>query len=288
MDRAFVVAQPKDAKTDTLKDGLEIASALGMKPKVLAYCHAYFSGAEYYNPRLAGAAKQELLKQRQGEVAAHLDALGHSDIQHETLWSKTVHEHAVEAASKGGFSLMVKGIDGAEAPEPSDWHLIRNTRVPLMLLTENPLARGRCVLMAVDLGAESEDKQLLNRLVLSQGQKLAEALGLPLHLACVVRVPTILRDMDLVTPQEILKAAHDRYQDTLAQTGLPAEQIHLVTGDPELCLYQLSSSLKAKYLVIGARKRQGLFGAMIGSTAEAIVHRVRCNLLILPPDEQWL
>ncbi|AZQ09270.1 universal stress protein [Shewanella khirikhana] len=288
MDKAFVVAQCQEGKTDTLKDGLALAAALNMAPKVYAYTHAYFSGAEYYNPRLAGAAKQTLTQQRHDEVAAHLGELGQGDTPLETLWCKRLHEHAIDCAAKEGYSLIIKGIEGAEAPEPNDWHLIRHTRTPLMLLTNNPLARGRCVLMAVDLGAQSEDKQLLNRLVLSHGKQLAEAQGLPLHLACVVRVPTILRDMDLVAPQEILKAAHDKYQHILQQTGLLAEQIHLVTGSPELCLYQLSSSLKVKYLVLGARKREGLFGAMIGSTAEAIVHRVRCNLLILPPDEQWL
>lgn len=288
MEKAFVVAQPCEGKTDTLKEGLALAGALGMVAKVFAYTHTEFAGAEHYNPRLAAAAKQDLIQERHEGVTAQLNALGRTDTELETLWSKTIDEHAIEGAAKGGFSLMIKGIDGAEAPEPCDWHLIRNTRVPLMLLTDNPLARGRCVLMAVDLGAQSEDKQLLNRLVLSHGKKLADALDLPLHLACVVHVPTLLRDMDLVTPSEILKSAHDKFEPVLAQTGLPPEQIHLVTGDPELCLYQLSASQKAKYLVIGARKHHGLFGAMIGSTAEALAHKARCNLLILPPDDQWL
>ncbi|MBT1444246.1 universal stress protein [Shewanella sp. JM162201] len=288
MEKVFIIAQHPGSKTDTVTEGLALARALDAAPALVSYDYAYFAGDEYYNPRLAAAARQALLEQRRQALVNKLAEQGESTLQPEARWSKTPHQDAIDASSSGGFSLLIKGIDDAEAPAPTDWHLIRHTRTPLMLLTNNPLARGRCVLMAVDLDASSEDKQLLNQLVLAHGRRLAAALSLPLHLACVIRVPTILRDMDLVTPHEILKAAHEKHSETLKSLGLPAEQIHLVTGEPELCLYQLSSSLKAKYLVLGARKREGLFGTVIGSTAEALVHRVRCNLLILPPDPQWL
>ncbi|MCL2917918.1 universal stress protein [Shewanella litorisediminis] len=288
MSKVFVIAGQDGQSSTTLQTALEIADALALTPKVYAYGHAYFSGAEYYNPRLAGAARQKILACLNDELTAILSELQRPDVAHEAVWSKRLHEHALPCAASEGYSMMIKGIEGAESPEPEDWQLIRHTKVPLMLLTANPLARGRLVLMAVDLDATSEDKKLLNRLVLERGRHLANALNLPLHLACVVRVPQVLRELDITTPHEILIAAHEKHRDTLSQFDLPTEQIHLVTGDPAQCLYQLSSSLKAKYLVIGARQREGIFGATIGSTAEQLIHKVRCNLLILPPDPQWL
>ncbi|QYK05885.1 universal stress protein [Shewanella zhangzhouensis] len=288
MSKVFVIVGQDGQSTAALQTALEIADAMALTPKVYAYGHAYFSGAEYYNPRLAGAARQRLLECLHDELETALATLQRQDVAYEAVWSKRLHEHALPQAASEGYSLMIKGIEGAESPEPEDWQLIRHTKVPLMLLTANPLARGRLVLMAVDLDATSADKQLLNRLVLEQGQHLASALNLPLHLACVVRVPRVLRELDIITPHEILIAAHEKHRDTLAQFGLPPEQVHLVVGDPAQCLYQLSSSLKAQYLVMGARQREGIFGASIGSTAEQLVHKLRCNLLILPPDAQWL
>jgi nucleotide-binding universal stress UspA family protein len=155
-----------------------------------------------------------------------------------------------------------------------------------MLLSDNPIKKASSILMAVDLDAKSQQKQRLNQLVLQHGRQLAEASGAKLHLAHIIRVPKVIRDLEVLNLHEMVKSAWRRHQTLLELTGLPKEQIHIIAGDPDLCLYQLSCRLKSDYLVIGARQRQGLMGRVIGNTAEQILRRVRSNVLVIPTDEE--
>lgn len=180
--------------------------------------------------------------------------------------------------------MIIKGIDNKEHYLPIDWHLIRHTQVPLMLLCDNPLNKANTILMAVDLDASNPQKKSLNDLVVEQAKMLANATGAELHLAHVIRVPPILRDMDVINIHEVIESAHQKHADKLKVLGLAPENIHLIAGDPELCLFELSCRLKSRYLVIGARQRQGLLGYVLGNTAEAILSRMRSNVLVVPKN----
>lgn len=285
MGKLFIIEQHEDAQTDAIAKGLEVAELLGKQPQVFAYCYEYFSGDEYYSQRLAGAAQQRLMKEKQAEVSAHLKALNAEDVPLHIIWSKYLYEHVSNHAARYGFDMVVKTVHKSEHFLPTDWHLIRSTKVPLMLLSDNPIKKASCILMAVDLDAKSEQKQRLNRLVLQHGRELAEATGAKLHLAHIIRVPKVIRDLEVLNLHEMVKSAWRRHQTMLELTGLPKEQIHIIAGDPDLCLYQLSCRLKSDYLVIGARQRQGLMGRIIGNTAEQILRQIRSNVLVIPSDE---
>lgn len=282
MNKVFIVAQHGDASTDTITEGIKLATMLKKQAEVFAYCYEYFAGFEYYNPRLAGIAQQAIMKHREDEVREQLDRNDANAVPLHLVWSKSLYEHVCHHSARHGFDLIIKGIHHKDHYLPTDWHLIRHTKVPLMLLCDNPLNKANTILMAVDLDASSPQKQLLNELVLEQGKLLAHATGAQLHLAHVIRVPKILRDMDVINIEEITDSAHQKHAEKLKALGLAAENIHLIAGDPELCLFELSCRLKSRYLVIGARQRQGLLGYVLGNTAEAILSRMRSNVLVVP------
>lgn len=284
MSKVFIVAQQGNAHTDTISEGMKLANVLNKQAEVFAYCYEYFSGAEYYNPRLAAVAQQALMKRREEEVREQLKHIDASEIPLHLVWSKSLYEHACHHSARHGFDMIIKGIDNKEHYLPIDWHLIRHTQVPLMLLCDNPLNKANTILMAVDLDASNPQKQSLNDFVVEQAKMLANATGAELHLAHVIRVPPILRDMDVINIHEVTESAHQKHADKLKALGLAPENIHLIAGDPELCLFELSCRLKSRYLVIGARQRQGLLGYVLGNTAEAILSRMRSNVLVVPKN----
>lgn len=288
MDKVFIIAQMEQAHTNAVVSGIKLARQMDKHAEVFAYTYAYFSGAERYNPRLAGAAQKQLMNQREQELKKEIQDADGDDIPLHMIWSKYLFEHACHHSIRHGFDLMVKAVHHADHYLPTDWQLIRHTKIPLLLLTDNPLHRGNSTLLAVDLGTKDPIKQQLNEVVVAHGKQLAEATGSELHLAYVLRVPRILRDMDLIDCRSLVKEAYRDHQDLISKLNLAPECVHIVAGEPQLCLFDLACKLKSRYLVIGARQRQGLLGRMLGNTAESVLGRMRSNVLVIPADDQLL
>lgn len=278
MGKLFIIEPHESAHTDVITKGLQLARMLQKSPEIFAYCYEYFYG----DPIIYEEAKQQLQQHKQQQLLERLQQLDAGDVPLHVVWCKYLHEHACEYAANEGFDLIVKGIHASEHMLPTDWQLLRTTKVPVMLLTQNPLQRGNSVLMALDLDTENPQKQQLNQQVLQHARTLAEATSGQLHLAYILRVPRLIRDLEVLNVQQLVKDAYRRHQLTLAEIGLPKEQIHIISGEPDLCLYQLACRLKSDYLVMGVRQRKGLMGWMLGNTAEQILLRSRSDVLVIP------
>ena len=284
MDKVFIISQREESHVDAIAAGIDLANGLGKRAEIFAYSFEYFGSAEYYNTGFAAVAHKHIMKQREAKIEAELQELQAQEIPIHSIWSKDLSEHACNHSIRHGFDLMVKAVHHADHYLPVDWNLIRHIQIPLMLLTDNPLHKGNAVMMAVDLGNEKPIKKQLNESVIKHAKALAKATGCQLHLAFIIRVPKVLRDMDLINTSTLVKDAYKKHQQQLAQLELDPDCIHITIGEPDLCLYELSCRFKARYLVLGACQRRGIVGFVIGNTVESIISRIRSNVLVIPAD----
>jgi universal stress protein E len=285
MNKMFVIAQVKQTHTDALAIGLTLAKQINKPAEVFAYTYASLTGADVDNSHLVGVAQKKLMQQREDQLQQHLDSLDAEDVPLHVIWSQYLFEHACNHSACHGFDLMVKAVHDADHYLPTDWQLIRHTKIPLLLLTNNPLNKGDTTLIAVDLGASDPTKQRLNDDVIANGKQLAKATGTQLHVAYVLRIPQIVRDMDILNINALVKKAYAEHKQKIAEIGIEADCMHIISGKPELCLFELACRLKSQYFVIGARQRQGLLGRILGNTAEAILGRMRSNVLVIPAED---
>jgi len=65
---------------------------------------------------------------------------------------------------------------------------------------------------------------------------------------------------------------------------LPRERVHVAQGGAREQLLALTDRLRADVVVMGAVSRSGLERLFIGSTAEEVLDRVPCDLLIVKAD----
>lgn len=288
MNKVFVISQREDAHADAISTGIALAKSLEKSAEIFAYSFEYFGEAEYYNPKFVAVAQKQVMKQKAAKIEQSLAKLSASDIPIHNVWSKDLYEHACHHSARHGFDLIIKAVHHAEHYLPVDWNLIRHTRVPLMLLTDNPLHNCDALMMALDLDSKKTLKQQLNRAVIRQACLLAKATQCQLHLAFVIRLPRVIHDMDIVDTHAMIQSARQKHQKLFDELGLSDESIHITVGDPDLCLYQLACKFKVKYLVVGAVQRQGLFAYMVGNTAESLLSRIRSNVLIVPAREGQL
>lgn len=78
--------------------------------------------------------------------------------------------------------------------------------------------------------------------------------------------------------------AHRQAQQRLAaiaeQLGAPAERTHLLMGNAAADIRRLAEEQRADLIVIGTHGRHG-FGLLLGSTANAVLHGVAIDVLVV-------
>ena len=278
MSKLFIIEPQEAAQTDVIAKGVELATQLAMQPEVFAYCYEYLPD----NPVLFGDAPQQIMEHKRRELAEQMPAHNAANVPTNVVWHKHLYEHATEHSAEHDFKMIVKGIHSGTSLCPTDWHLVRSAKVPIMFLTEQPMMHGSSVLMALDLDTLKPEKLALNQKVLQHARQLAEINNGELHLVFIVRVPRLLRDLEIINTHELVKEAYQRHQIALNDIGLPQEQVHFICGDPAMCIYQLACRLKSQYVVLGAHQRQGIAGFVLGNTAEQILQRIRSDVLVIP------
>jgi universal stress protein A len=80
--------------------------------------------------------------------------------------------------------------------------------------------------------------------------------------------------------EEMRTQANDKLQALGAAFGVDAKDIYVRMGTPDVEIRSLADELKADLIVIGTHGRHGL-GLLLGSTANAVLHGVACDVLVV-------
>jgi nucleotide-binding universal stress UspA family protein len=61
-------------------------------------------------------------------------------------------------------------------------------------------------------------------------------------------------------------------------------RVHLVKGDPRDVIADVAADHNIDLLVVGTVGRSGVAGRIVGNTAEAVMTRLPCSMLVIKPD----
>ena len=188
-----------------------------------------------------------------------------------------------------------------------DMRLIRACPCPVAIVgTHRPEEGRRVTVAAVDVTSSpgrEEINQDLNEKILDLSLAALAEPDTQLHVVhawalygeSVMRSPRArvkpeeldaLLEEERAGRQEKLEKLVTNYRTKL--TGSEAErfapEIHLVKGDPSSAIPSALERLGADLLVMGTISRRGLTGFMIGDTAERILHRLQCSVVVTKPE----
>ena len=173
----------------------------------------------------------------------------------------------------------------------TDWHLIRQCLAPLLLVKPDPVAEHPKVFAAVDpLHVHDKPAKLDNEIV-TFAKTLADGLGGELHVLHTFSVPapsSVPEGAWLAEHAQIAEEVKNEHRDAftefLAPHAIPDDRAHLVEGAAYEMLPEITEREGAGIVVMGAVSRSGLDRIFVGSTAERILDRLHCDVLIIKPD----
>jgi universal stress protein E len=203
-------------------------------------------------------------------------------------WGHPLGETIVEKIVAAKPWLVVKdthhhGVLDRTAFSSVDWHLIRGCPAPLLLVKPYPFGKKPKVFAAVDPLHEHDKPAELDARIFRVAEELAKALQGELHVVHAYAIPLGLEFPDDVT-QAIEKQHEQAMKAFLSAHKVPADHAHLLEGRAEVELPAICRDEGAAVMVMGAVSRRGLDRLFLGSTAERVLDRVPCDLLIVKPE----
>jgi universal stress protein E len=180
----------------------------------------------------------------------------------------------------------------------TDWNLIRSCPAPLLLAKPREWPAQPRILAAVDPDHVGDPAAELDRRILHDAAVLAGLLAGEVHAvhaffpAALLAAVTGTGAMPFVagvSAAEVIERERERLGVVLAELasahGLPPGRVHLEQGPAVEVLQLLARSLSADVLVMGAVSRSRMQELFVGTTAERVLDRLPCDVLVVKPAE---
>jgi universal stress protein E len=247
----------------------------------------------------ARAALLDAHLRRLNELAAPLQASGLA-VTVAAAWDHPLHEGIVRKAVESGADIVVKDTHYHSVLKRSifsntDWSLIRNCSCALLLVKPRTAAAKPCVVAAIDPLHERDAAASLDKRILETAAALASTLGGELHafhafdVTPVIAASSEAMMMPIALPiDEITDAMRDEHTTAVHAltdaAAIPRERVHIQQGGARDSLVALTERMRADFVVMGAVSRSGLGRLFIGSTAEDVLDKLPCDVLIVKAD----
>ena len=214
----------------------------------------------------------------------------------ESIWGTPFHELAVERvkALKPGL-VMKQSVHHGRVERTlftgSDWHLIRDCPVPLLLVKDPSRLSKPRILVCVDPQHMHDKPAALDHQLLASASLLNERLGGEVHALHVFALPhpiavvgdAYVASAGMVPDDATLEAANASLRDLLSAHPAVRAHAHLRVGVPAQDIVSEALSLDVDLVVMGAVSRRRLERWFIGNTAEAVLDRLPCNVWVEKP-----
>jgi universal stress protein E len=211
-------------------------------------------------------------------------------------WDFPVHEAIIRAAEKFDANLIVAGDHARKHHLPwllryTDWELLRASPMPVLLVKSPQAYRRPVVLAALDPTHTFAKPTGLDDEILRFSATLAQALKGAVHAVHgYVPVPANLSPALLSSPgalEKMLAAAEQAAFVTLAAVaeplGIPRAHLHVVARHPTDAVEEVAGETGSQIVALGSLSRSGLDRLLIGNTAEALIDRLGCDILVVKP-----
>ena len=292
----LVLMEPGSESQPAFEAALLLARRFGARLELLMIDYQDLHAA-YFSPPTATlqefhdsvtAAHRHVLERMASRASADgVDALC------EALWGTPFHEVVLARVAATQPDLVVKhsvhhGRVERTLFTGSDWHLIRECPVPLLLVKDPARLEGGRLLVCVDPLHAHDKPAALDRRLLRTAAMLAGPLGSEVHALHVFAVPapvTVIGDAYIAAaavppPESSVEHAATELRALAVEHSLPPGHAHLRVGRPARAILDEASTLGAGIVVMGAVSRGRLDRWFVGNTAEAVLDRLACNVLV--------
>jgi len=295
----LAVKDPRARAHPALVKGAQLARALGARVRLFHAITApvLIEAADRRSATLAQieADRRERMRARLATLAGELVKQGvAADVAVE--WDFPPHEAIVRAARAFKADLIVAECHPRHHVAPwllrfADWELLRASPVPVLLVKRGGRYRRPAVLAALDPTHAYAKPAGLDPAIVRYGALVAAGLRGTLHaLHAYNAMPIGLTPAEMSMPEvmaqfEVSQSARAQalLDRALGSASVARRNRHVSDRHPADAIADVAHETGSQLVVMGAISRSGLKRLLVGNTAERVLDRLRCDVLVVKP-----
>lgn len=211
------------------------------------------------------------------------------------VWHKRPFESILEEAKDNNHDLIVKSTHdhnklSSVVFTPTDWHLLRKSQCPVLLVKDHEWPIGGNIVTAIQVlenTSLSSNDDSINERITQEALQLKELLSANIHLANAYpstpeHISIEIPNFDAVAYNQEIEDHHKTAMYNHAEKfNIDKENVHIRSGAPEDVIADVVQDVDAELVILGAPTRNGFSAFLIGNTAEMVIDSINCDLLAL-------
>jgi universal stress protein E len=293
----LVVVDPTRREQPAIQKAARLASRVDARVQLFACDTPQSREARCFGSPVGNERLPADLESLMDEWARPLRADG-LEVTVECTTAKHVYPAVLKRACVSELDLLVKDTHDHSLAKRTfitntDWKLVRECNVPLLLTKSTRWPERPIILAALDPTHSHNKLILLDQDLLEWGATLAAVLQGQLH-GVHAYVPTAAMTAGslpvsvVISPQAIAdeeRARRAELQALAASYGLAEQHLHVEFGTAVEMIPRVARDIRADIVTMGAISRSSAELLLIGHTAERVMERLHCDVLVVkPPD----
>ncbi len=281
---------------------VKAAQLAGGANATLELCHVLTDPLSGTAAAVEGFDSVQFRQEREATVREQLEYIA-ADLRSRSIpceialtWDFPTHDALIRRAVETGADLIVAGRHPEKHVAPwllgyTDWELLRLAPVPVLLVKSGEPYQHPGILAAVDPTHANAKPAGADAEILDVAQAVCKALDGTLRAVHAFGVAPVVvdwkRSRDPQAVDRILKSivekALDQFTSVLKDAGLADVERHFVDGHPVDVIPEVAHRTGSAIVVMGALSRSGLQRLFIGNTAEKVLGKLDCDVLVVKP-----
>ena len=205
----------------------------------------------------------------------------------------TSYKGILQTLNQDEYDLIVKEKSAKHHTflglKPSDdWHLLRDSPVPVMLVTQRKWQADGHILSAIETESQENSHLKINQNILEHTYCLSDLLDSDVHLLnCFLgENMSMAIECKPVINQKLL---HLQHLANLSGNAVhsPAK-LHVCEGLPEYGVSELAEEYHANMVVLGTSEHANFINNLTGHTSEYIIDKLACDVLAIKSSEKLI
>lgn len=289
--KILVIADKQDKQQKALTHSKLMVERYGATLHVVAFQYEHLASLAH------SVEKKQLEQVKDNILSAHQQWLDEQISRHElanhssseVVWDKDIAGWVNKHLTTQQYDLIIKTGHRSEGRfyVPTDWHLLRNSLVPVLLVADKKWQKKRAIMVALDLATKLRSKQALNKKLIEAASTLSASTGMPVHYCFCLPLSPVLKDLGLVNKNAAIGKAKAKYlpmiDKMLGDNKVDPEHIHIKAGEASKVIPSIASKISAELVLIGSVGRKGLKAKLMGNTAESVLALLKTDVLVIQP-----
>lgn len=205
-------------------------------------------------------------------------------INEEQLGKAKLVEAINELCEKTPFSVVVKSCDKKDKLSlltPLDWQLLRNTPCPVLLVKKDSLWEGGKIFAAFNPFSRKRRYRELGQTLVNMAGMISRETRAELNLVVAYAAPMLAAEPENQTIELLEQKSKVKATELLEGLDLPEVHYQIGEGPADYWIPHIANKEQASLVVLGTHGRDGISGALLGNTAESVLDRIECDVLVV-------